>query len=484
MIADKLRKSILQAAIQGKLTKQLPDDGDARDLLQEIKTEKTRLIKEGKIKKEKPLPEITEDETSFEIPDNWCWVRLGDIVSVQGGKRIPVGKKLTLTNTGYKYIRVADMHDGTILNTNVHYVPVDVYPQIKNYIINSDDVYITCAGTIGRVGTVPLEFNGANLTENADKLVFRLLDKRWLVFFLDCSFVQMQISECTTKVGQPKLAIKRIENFVIALPPISEQQRIVAAIEKAFIKIKELEKDELKLNLLQKSFPKKMKNSLLQAAIQGKLTEQLISDGDARALVTDIQKEKERPINKGKIKKEKALSEIMDDEIPFDIPDNWYWVRFGDVILQNVGGGTPSKNNPKYWGGNIPWASVKDLNCKLLISTQDYITELGLQNSSSNLIHKDNLIVCTRMGLGKIVFNTIDVAINQDLRALYLPDNIDKKYIYYFYLTISFIGKGATVKGISLEEFSNILIPIPPLAEQQRIVERLEQLLPLCDTLE
>ena len=227
----KMKDSLLQAAVQGKLTEQLESDGDARALVADIQKEKARLIKEGKIKKEKALPEITEEEIPFEIPENWCWVRLGDIIRVQGGKRIPVGKKLTSINTGYKYIRVADMHNGTILNNDIHYVPLDVYPQIKNYTISSDDVYITCAGTIGRVGTIPEEYDGSNLTENADKLVFRLLNKNWLVFFMASPFIQMQISECTTKVGQPKLAIKRIENFIIPVPPLAEQQRIVERLE-------------------------------------------------------------------------------------------------------------------------------------------------------------------------------------------------------------------------------------------------------------
>ena len=481
MIADKLRKSILQAAIQGKLTKQLPDDGDARDLLQEIKTEKTRLIKEGKIKKEKPLPEITEDETSFEIPDNWCWVRLGDIVSVQGGKRIPVGKKLTLTNTGYKYIRVADMHDGTILNTNVHYVPVDVYPQIKNYIINSDDVYITCAGTIGRVGTVPLEFNGANLTENADKLVFRLLDKRWLVFFLDCSFVQMQISECTTKVGQPKLAIKRIENFVIALPPISEQQRIVAAIEKAFIKIKELEKDELKLNLLQKSFPKKMKNSLLQAAIQGKLTEQLISDGDARALVTDIQKEKERLIKEGKIKKEIALPDITEDEEQFDIPESWCWVRLGEIITLKSGQDmTPDKYNSINKG--IPY----------ITGASNFVD--GVLNIDRwtpvprSIADEGDLLITCKGTVGDMAFLKHSSAhIARQVMAIKPLVGVDIRYIKIylsFYVNELKSRAKSMIPGISREIILGSLLPLPPFDEQVRIVERLEQLLPLCDSLE
>lgn len=226
-----------------------------------------------------------------------------------------------------------------------------------------------------------------------------------------------------------------------------------------------------------------LKKSILQAAIQGKLTKQLPEDGDAHDLLREIQKEKSRLIKEGKIKKEKPLPGIKEDEIPFDIPKNWCWVRLRSVILQNVGGGTPSKSNLSYWHGNIAWASVKDLNCKFLNSTQDYISKEGLNNSSTNLIPKGNLIVCTRMGLGKIVYNTIDVAINQDLRALFFSEKINKWYIYYFYLTLNMSGKGATVKGISVEELSNALLPLPPFAEQLRIVEHLEKLLPEIDKL-
>ena len=226
-----------------------------------------------------------------------------------------------------------------------------------------------------------------------------------------------------------------------------------------------------------------LKKSILQAAIQGKLTEQLPEDGDARDLLKEIQKEKARLVKEGKIRKEKPLPEITEDEIPFDIPDNWCWVRLKDIVLHNIGGGTPSKSKPAYWNGGIPWASVKDLNCKFLISTQDNISEDGLNNSSSNLIPAENLIICTRMGLGKIVYNKMDVAINQDLRALILSRNTNKWYVYYFYLTLNFMGKGATVKGISVEDISNTPIPLPPLVEQNRIVDRLEGFLSEIDKL-
>ena len=169
------------------------------------------------------------DEIPFEIPDNWCWCRLGTIASVLGGKRIPVGRKLTKDNTGYVYIRVSDMKNGWVSTEDLQYVPADIYPSISKYIINKEDVFITVAGTIGRVGKIPLELDGANLTENADRLVFTTINQDWLIKELQSSLIQTQIAEATTKVGQPKLAIARIEKLLIALPPLEEQHRIVSA---------------------------------------------------------------------------------------------------------------------------------------------------------------------------------------------------------------------------------------------------------------
>ncbi len=228
---EDMKKSILQYAIQGKLVEQRVEEGNAEDLYQQIQEEKQKLIKEGKIKKEKPLAEITEDEILFDIPESWKWVHLKDIMSVYGGKRIPAGKKLTKENTGHIYIRVSDMKNGSVSDADIHYVPEDVYPQIKNYTISKDDVYITVAGTIGRVGIIPEEFDNANLTENADKLVIYQLNKRYIMYLMDSSIIQKQITDATTKVGQPKLAIKRIEDMLIPLPPLAEQERIADKVD-------------------------------------------------------------------------------------------------------------------------------------------------------------------------------------------------------------------------------------------------------------
>ena len=244
---ERLKKSILQEAVQGKLVPQDSSDEPAEALLERIRAEKQRLIKEGKIKKDKHESVIfrrdnshyekldgverrIDDELPFEIPENWCWCRLGTIAAVLGGKRIPAGRKLTECNTGHVYIRVSDMTDGGVSTDRLLYVPEDIYPSISKYIINKADVFITVAGTIGRVGKIPDELDGANLTENADRLVLAVVNQDWLIKVLQSGMIQEQIAEATTQVGQPKLAIVRIERFLIPLPPLHEQERVVSAI--------------------------------------------------------------------------------------------------------------------------------------------------------------------------------------------------------------------------------------------------------------
>ena len=252
--SDELKKSILQEAVQGKLVPQDPADEPAYVLLERIRAEKEQLIKAGKIKRDKHesvifrrdnshyekldgIERCIDDEIPFDIPENWCWTRLHCIASVLGGKRIPAGRRLTTENTGHVYIRVSDMKDGWVSTENLQYVPEDIFPGISKYIINTEDVFITVAGTIGRVGKIPPKLDGANLTENADRLVFTILDQDWLILELQSSLIQAQIIEATTKVGQPKLAIARIENLLIALPPLTEQYRIVEKQRELFDKI-------------------------------------------------------------------------------------------------------------------------------------------------------------------------------------------------------------------------------------------------------
>lgn len=459
MIAEKLKKSILQAAIQGKLTQREPGDGTAAELLQQIAAEKAKLIKEGKIKKEKPLPEITEEEKPFDLPEGWEWCRLGDLCEIQTGK---LDANAQVVNGSYPFFTCGR----------------EVY-KTNTYAFDCDAILLGGNNASGdfKMHRYNGKFDAYQRVYVISCICSRCNDYLYLSIIMYLTYLQNISIGTTTKY----LKLGQIQSLVISLPPFNEQQRIVARVENLLFQVDSLSKDEKKLDALQSTMPERLKASLLQAAIQGKLTERLSGDGNAEDLLAEIAVEKQRLIKEKKIKKEKPLPEIAEEEKPFDLPEGWAWCRLGDLILQNVGGGTPNKNVAKYWNGDIPWISVKDIQSSIISKAKDYITNVGLENSSTNLIPKGTLIVCTRMGLGKVAFNIIDVAINQDLRALFLSQNVYKKFIYYFYLANSFEGHGVTVKGISIQDLHNTIVALPPLVEQQRIVQRLEELLPLCE---
>jgi type I restriction enzyme S subunit len=229
----------------------------------------------------------------------------------------------------------------------------------------------------------------------------------------------------------------------------------------------------------------RLRRFILDLAVRGKLVEQNPEDEPAGELLKRIEGEKKRLLKKGTIKELKSLLPMEDAALPFNAPEGWKWTRLGDLVNNHFGGGTPSKSNSSYWDGDIFWASVKDIGkTKYVDKTIDLITKTGLENSSSNLIPAGNLIVVTRMGLGKVSINRVPMAINQDLRALILSSFASIDFYYIFFKTASYEGSGLTVKGIKVEELLNFPFPLPPLAEQHRIVAKVDELMKLCDELE
>ena len=231
-----VRDMVLQLAVSGRLTAdwrhQHPDTEPASELLKRIESEKQRLIKEGKIKKQKPLPEITDDEKPFDIPEPWNWSRLGDISSVSGGKRLPAGHSFSETATEHRYITVTNMKSGTIVDEPVRYIESNTRKMIEKYTIASTDIYITIAGTIGAVGTVPDIFDGQNLTENAAKISLgNDISRRFSLVLLSSPVSKAFFAEQTNKQAQPKLALKRIRLLPMALPPIDEELEIVRRVD-------------------------------------------------------------------------------------------------------------------------------------------------------------------------------------------------------------------------------------------------------------
>lgn len=489
MTPEQLKASILQYAIQGKLVEQRPEEGTGEELYRLIQAEKQRLIKEGKIKKEKPLTEITDGEIPFDIPESWKWIKLGEVVSVLGGKRIPVGRTLTTDNTGYKYIRVSDMKDGSVLTDNLLYVPTDIYPSISRYVIHKEDVYITVAGTIGRVGKIPPEIDGANLTENADRLVFSIIDQDWLIKCLESSLVQQQIIDATTKVGQPKLAIKRIQELLIPLPPLAEQKRIVAKIEELLPYVDRYAAAYEKLEQFNAKFPEDMKKSILQYAIQGKLVEQRAEEGTGEELYRQIQTEKQRLIKEGKIKKEKPLAEIAEDEIPFDIPESWKWVSVGSVCV-NIQYGSSQKSSAT---GRVPVLRMGNIQNGRLVwdkmvytSDDDEIAKYPLQYNDLLFNRTNSKELVGKTAIYKNEFPAIYAGYLVRVTPLlmcsdYLNYVMQSQFYWSYCQTVRSDAIGQS--NINAEKLKRFVFPLPPFEEQKRIVAKLEEILPLCERL-
>lgn len=474
-----MRAKILDLAIQGKLTDQREEDGNARDLLKEIQAEKEKLIKEKKIKKGKPLPEITEEEKPFEIPENWEWVRLGDIAqAVNGdrGKNYP--KREEYVASGIAWINAGHITDDGYLNADkMNYITPNKYDSLRSGKIQRNDLLFCLRGSFGKVARIEPFCEGAIASSLAIIRLFNTALRAYLFIYLKSPQAANELNKYANGTAQPNLAAKDVLKYLIPLPPLAEQHRIADKVSALFAQLDAINKAYEEYRELQQA----MKAKLLDLAMQGKLTDQRKEDGNARDLLKEIQAEKEKLIKEKQIKKEKPLPEITEEEKTFDIPENWMWVRLGEMILNHIGGGTPDKSNEAYWNGDIPWMSVKDVHQDSMYAdrTIDSITPAGLENSSSNLIEANRLIVVMRMAVGRAVINKLPVAINQDLRALFFRDNVTQEYILRIFKILKFETSGMTVKGIKLWVLLNTPIPLPPLAEQKRIVAKLDELLPL-----
>lgn len=474
MIVDEFKKSILSSIFKGDFSKSYDTDSKIDEYL-----EKIRLF--DKIKRK----DLNKNfEIPFNIPNNWRWVQLGDVCGIYGGKRIPAGRKLVEYDTGHKYIRVSDMNDYTVELDNIMYVPEDIYPTIKNYTISKEDLYITVAGTIGKVGWIPEQLDGANLTENANKIVFSDINKKWLYYLLISPVVQSQISDMTTKVGQPKLAIKRICNILIPIAPFEEQERIVRQLEQLFNDLEEIRPIEEKLTKLKRDFPNEMKKAILKSAIEGKLSIQNDSE-NAQELVENAINEKNNAVKnkKSKMVYNSNKKIILD----FEIPSNWRKVCIGE-IADITSGGTPQRTESSYWNGTIPWLKIGDINGKYISECSEFITEAGLKNSSAKWFEAGTILYTIFATIGTVGILNFRATTNQAIAGITLFGNINKEYFYYVCVALKDVliskGRGCAQMNINQEILNNVEIPIPPLEEQIRIVNKIEQLLPLCNDIE
>ena len=528
MNGKQLKNSILQWAIQGKLVPQDPNDEPASVLLDKIRKEKERLIKEKKIKRDKNTSIIfrgednsyyekfiatgeekcIDEEIPFEIPKGWEWERLGNITTIKGGKRIPVGMKLTLKNTGHKYIRVADMKNHSVKCDDIHYITDDIYEIIKAYYISKDDLYITVAGTIGNVGVVPEEFDNANLTENADKIEIYSLCKLYLLYALLSEVVQEQVRECTTKVGQPKLAIVRIQKFLIPIAPLAEQRRISERINVLLPIVDRYDVLFSKLGKLNNSINEFLKKSILQEAIQGRLVPQITEEGSANELLEQIKEEKKQLVKEGKLKKlalndstifrgddnkywEKVNGELIciDYEIPFEIPQTWSWVRL-DYICSYIHRGKSPKYSDKM---KYPVVAQKCNQWSgFSLEKAKFIEPQSISSYSNEQFLEDEDLMWNSTGLGTLgrmaiyysQLNPYELAVADSHVTVIRPykQYVKPEYLYFYFSSntvqsvIEDKSDGSTKqKELATKTVKAYLVPLPPLEEQQRIIKKVNE---------
>lgn len=482
MDTKKLRQKVLDLAIHGKLVKQDPNDEPASILLDRIRAEKARLVKEGKIKKN-GRAKLKIVEQSVILPNSWEWVRLDEICDIKGGKRIPRGLSFSDKPTSHIYIRVTNMKNCSIQSDELKYIDDEIYEKIKNYTISKNDLYLTIAGTIGNVGIVPSMFDGMNLTENAAKLTNIQIDKKYLMYALLTTESQEQFYSRFHQVAQPKLSIETASSTIFPLPPLAEQHRIVKAVDELFEQIDIIERSEKELE----EAANKTRDKLLNLAIQGHLVPQDPNEEPASVLLERIRAEKARLVKEGKLKK-KDLEEkpISPDEIPFDIPEGWEWCRLGDYN-EIITGSTPSKSNPEFFGKDYPFYKPGDLISKFITNSDDGLSTVGY--TQTRKLPKDSILVCCIGSLGKSSIIKREGSCNQQINAI-LPSQIFiVDYLYYSINSPYFVQEmwnksaSTTVTILNKANFSDILIPLPPLSEQRRIVTKLEELLHEIDKL-
>ncbi len=333
-------------------------------------------------------------------------------------------KASEMVKEGVPFLRSGNIQDGKIIDDNLKFISPEKHQILKKGHIKTGDILFTNRGEIGKIGIVDERFNNANLNSQVAWIrVGNQLYNRYLYYYLSSSAVKLFFLKAKTGTALQQITIKQLKSLLISFPDFSEQQRIVAKLDAIFAEVD-------------------------------------------KGIAISYRKQEEV---------DKLKQSILESTFVYGVDNK----KLGDVC-DIIGGGTPSKSKASYYYGDIPWATVRDMSFDEISSTQHKITKLGLKKSSSNLIPKNNIIIASRVGLGKVCILKQDTAINQDLRGI-IPKKegtIKRKYLFYWFKSISnkiiTAGRGATVQGVRLPFLKSLFLPLPSLAEQKRIVEKLD----------
>ena len=468
MNTKQIRQTILDLAIRGELVPQDPTDEPASVLLERIRAEKEQLIKDKKLRRDKK-DDKPIDEVPFKLPEGWEWCRLGEICEINPKNKLDDELEVA-------FIPMPFISDGF---SNTHTFEVEKWKDIKKGYTHFQN------GDIGVAKITPcfenrksVIFNnlkngvGAGTTElyilRNNKILS--LNKYIFWFVKTQSFIDKGTESFTGAVGQQRISREFIENTLIPIPPLAEQHRIVEKIEQLFALVDTIETHKEQL----KSDVKQAKIQVLNYAIAGKLTHQDPNDEPAEELLKRIGK-----------------TTTTATDTPYEkLPKGWAWCRLGD-IGEIIGGGTPSTSIEDYWNGEISWITPADLSNysdKYIAQGKRNITQLGLDNSSAKLIPKGSILFSTRAPIGYVVIADRPLSTNQGFKSLFLSINMSEEFVYYFLLAekerIKLLASGTTFQELSASAFSKILIPLPPLAEQHRIVQQIETFFASFDQIE
>lgn len=487
MKAQQLRNAVLQLAVQGKLVPQDPMDEPSSVLLEKIKIEKEKLIKDKKIKREKLPPEITEEEKPFYLPESWEWVRIGNLGIIQ------TGATPDTTEQSYFGTYIPFVKPGDITPTSINYFNEGLSRLgiVKGRLVKEKSILMVCIG--GSTGKCYFTDRDVSCNQQINSMTpFSNIDYTYLFRCMTSNFFYKSVIEKATGTATPIVNKSNWSSIVIPLPPLAEQEYIVRKLEEIMPLIDQYEKFEIELSELEYNFPKNLKKSILQYAVEGKLVEQNKDDEPAILLFKRIKAEKEQLIKDKVIKRDKPLPEIIAEEKPFGIPANWEWVRLGEIF--EVGTGvTPLKSENKYYDkGNIPWITSSLTSSAFINNTDTYVTKYALEHTSLKLYGKGTLILAM-YGQGKtrgqISQLNMDATINQAcaaLKSIYINRILIcyiKLFLKYNYDNSRKGAEGSAQPNLNLTKVKTILIPLPPLEEQQRIVSKVDQLMLLCDVL-
>lgn len=485
MTAEQLRNSILQEAISGRLVPQDPNDEPASALLARIREEKARLVKEGKLKK-KDLVEtpITEEEIPFEIPASWEWVKIKDVCSIVNGFTPRRTEPKFWTNGTINWFTVEDINkQGEIIRYTEQKITKAATSEDR--IVRPGSVLLCCTASVGRcaITTVPVttnqQFNALTVKEEYRNAVS---DTYILTIAKTLAPTLHQLAGQTTFEF---VSVTKVGNIVIPLPPLAEQKRIVAKLEELLPIVEQYGKAQSELDQLNAALPTRLRQSILQEAISGRLVPQDSNDEPATALLQHIREEKARLVKEGKLKKKDLVeTPIKEEEIPFEIPETWNWCRLGELAFERMGK-TPPRGESEYWlNAKYPWVSISDMKDYGHVKmTKERVSEYAAKKAFRQISPIGSLLMSFKLTVGRT--SILDIAAYHNEAIITIQPYIDQEfafrnYLFYVLPLIANLGDSKdAIKGKTLNSTSlyNLYIPLPPLAEQQRIVAKIEELL-------